>query len=152
MCAVSLDVIMDAQRHPPPEVASIIRKTTEVRTAQDAAHIARRKAIYEALHPETRAESFHGNRHTGSRRQSGEGQIRRFTAETAKGTGRSERSVQRSAERGKKLGTDLLDRIAGSWLDKGAELDALAALLAEQREDLVARADAGDPLRRCQDA
>ena len=64
----------------------------------------RRKEIYEALHPETRAETFHGNRHTGSRRQNGDDQkSERFTASTAKATGRSERTVQRDAERGEKI-------------------------------------------------
>jgi len=32
----------------------------------DGGPVRRRKAIYEELHPETKAEAFKGNRHTGS--------------------------------------------------------------------------------------
>ncbi|NNM75062.1 hypothetical protein [Enterovirga aerilata] len=60
----------------------------------------------------------------------------RFTASTAKSTGRSERSIQRDAERGEKLG-DTLQRIAGTSLDKGVEIDALAALPPQEREEIV---------------
>ena len=34
--------------------------------ARQALVVSRRKAIYEELHPETKAEAFKGNRHTGS--------------------------------------------------------------------------------------
>ena len=50
----------------------------------------------------------------------------RFTFATADATGKDERTVRRAAARGKALGDDL-DAIAGTSLDKGAELDALAS-------------------------
>lgn len=60
----------------------------------------RRKAAYEALHPETVNGS---NQHTRVR-QVGEGsEAPRFTADTAAKTGQSERAVQRDAERGEKV-------------------------------------------------
>lgn len=95
------------------------------RDAERARNVARRKEIYEALHPETKAESFHGNRHTGSRRQNGEGHNERFTSATAKATGRSERAVQRDAERGEKIAAPALALVVFSegdgvyWLAEG---------------------------------
>jgi len=52
-----------------------------------------------------------------------------FTADTAAKTGKPERTIRRDATRAKALGADL-DRVAGTSLDKGAELDALAARVA----------------------
>lgn len=48
-----------------------------------------------------------------------------FTPDTAAKTGTPERSIPRDVTRAKALGPDL-DRVAGTSLDKGAELDALA--------------------------
>lgn len=67
----------------------------------------------------------------------------RFTAETAAKTGKSERAVQRDATRADRLGADL-DRIAGTTLDKGAELDALAAMPAPARQAIIERAAGGE--------
>ena len=50
----------------------------------------------------------------------------RLTADTCERTGRSERADQRDATRGKAFGEDL-NRITGTSLDKGVELDALGA-------------------------
>ena len=78
------------------------------------------REIYEALHPET-ANGATGGGHN-QLRQNGEA-ASRFTADTAERTGRSERTIQRDAARGKALGADL-NRIAGTSLDKGVEIDA----------------------------
>ena len=67
--------------------------------AQRAYQIAKRKEIYEALHPEIA--------HGGDRRSSGHGghlKNPRFTEETSRATGISERSVRRFAQRGVELG------------------------------------------------
>ena len=53
--------------------------------------------------------------------------VARFTADTAAMTGKPERTIQRDATGAKALGSDL-DRVAGTSLDKGAELDALTAM------------------------
>lgn len=74
------------------------------------------------MHPETR----NGGSRRGSSRQTGDLNDR-FTSDTAAKTGKPERSIQRDATRAKALGADL-DRIAETSLDKGAELDALAAV------------------------
>ncbi|WP_164934803.1 hypothetical protein [Bradyrhizobium zhanjiangense] len=100
--------------------------------------IAKRKAAYEAVHPETR----HGGSRRGSSRQIGELKDR-FTADTSAKTGKPERSIQRDATRAKALGPDL-DRVVGTSLDKGAELDALAAMSAAARSEVIGRASASE--------
>ena len=66
-----------------------------------------------------------------------------FAAETAALTGESLRSIQRHLARAVALGDDL-DRITGTSLDKGVEMDALAKLPEPQREELIERAVAGE--------
>lgn len=114
----------------------------ELSPAERAAAVARRKTIYEALHPETA--------HGGDRRSSRQlGDLKtdepeRFTKSTADATGASERTVQREAERGEKIGEAALKRVAGTSLDKGEELDALAKLPEDKRGALIDRAAAGE--------
>lgn len=103
----------------------------ELSSAEAAYQTARRKEIYEALHPETRAESFKGNRHTGSLA----GDNLSFTSETAKVTGKDRRTIERDAAR-VKLGEALKD-ISGMSLDSGVELDALVKLAPDQRADVI---------------
>jgi ParB family chromosome partitioning protein len=89
--------------------------------AEEASAIFRRKAIYEALHPETR--------HGGDRKSDQvANSATRFTASTSEATGKSERAVQIAAARGEALGADL-DAVTGTSLDKGVELDALAYII-----------------------
>jgi ParB family chromosome partitioning protein len=107
--------------------------------AQQASAIARRKEIYEKLHPET---SHGGNRK--SSRQLGNLKSERFTKVTAAATGRSERDVQRLATRAEKIGPAALQQIEGTCLDSGSNLDALAALPAAERESAIKRAVAGE--------
>ena len=70
-------------------------------SAERAAQTSRRKEIYEALHPET-SEGGPG-RAKATRRQIGDDMAERFSASTAQATGRSERDIQRDAERGEKV-------------------------------------------------
>lgn len=110
----------------PPSVASgpwretLVGAAMDYRPAQRAKLIAKRKAAYEAVHPETK----HGGSRRGSSRQVGNSNGR-FTAGTAAKSGRSRTAVARDATRAKALGPDL-DRVARTSRDKGAELDALA--------------------------
>jgi ParB family transcriptional regulator, chromosome partitioning protein len=65
-------------------------------TAERALFTAKRKEAYEALHPETR----HGAVGRGGKsRQLGDSSSDRFAADTAEKTGRSERDIQRDAQR-----------------------------------------------------
>lgn len=106
---------------------------------QRALYVARRKKVYEKLHPDT---THGGNRR--SSRQVGDLKRRdRFTRATAEASGKSERSVQRDAQRAEELGEDLA-RAKGTSLDKGEELDALTALRPEARKELIDRAAHGE--------
>jgi ParB/RepB/Spo0J family partition protein len=107
--------------------------------AQEASAIARRKEIYEKLHPET---SHGGNRK--SSRQFGDLKSERFTKATSAVTGRGERSVQRCVTRAEKIGRAALQQIEGTSLDSRSKLDALATLPPAERESAIKRAVAGE--------
>jgi hypothetical protein len=66
-----------------------------------------------------------------------------FATATAKATGVDKRKIERAAARGEALGDDL-SAVAGTSLDKGVELDALAKMPAGEREEVIARAKAGE--------
>ena len=112
--------------------------------AERAAHQAKRKEIYERLHPETKAGAAQAkgmNAAQGRGRQNGD-DVDRYTADAAKKTGKSERSIQREAARGAAIPD--VAALAGTSLDKGDELDALARLPADEQHKLAERAKAGE--------
>lgn len=88
-----------------------------------ATFLAKRKEVYEALHPETK----HGG-DRGSAQVAKPGDlVSRFTADIAAKLDLSERSVQLAITRFKRIAPDVRDRIATTWLArKGAMLDAIA--------------------------
>lgn len=112
--------------------------------ADEARLTARRKAIYEDLFPET----SHGGRRDPKPEEDKSPDLAtcrpRFSAAQAGVTGRSERSVQRAAQRGESLPGELLAAAARTSLDKGDELDALIKLSETRRATVVARAAAGE--------
>jgi ParB-like chromosome segregation protein Spo0J len=117
---------------------------SELRPADEAIAVGRRKAIYEEMHPETKPTSEGGaGRNKETRRQNGEESADRFTKDTADKTRMSERTVQRNAERGRVIGEENLRKIAGTSLDKPGELDALIKLDPVTRDDLCNRAASG---------
>ena len=76
----------------------------ELSPVDRARQTARRKAIFEELHPATRREATLMQGSAAPSCQVGEtGKVERFTADTAARTGQSERTVQRDAERGEKI-------------------------------------------------
>lgn len=85
--------------------------------------------IWEALNPEsgTICSTFGGR-----------GNIA-FAADTAATTGETKRDINRQIARAEALGDDL-NRIAGTSLDKGVELDALKDMPAAQFETTIATA------------
>lgn len=93
----------------------------ELSPSDRAAQTARRKAIYLEIHPET----AHGGDRSKSQTLRLEDEPARFTADTAKATGQSERIVQLNAERGEKILPEVLDMIRGTKLDTGAYMDRL---------------------------
>lgn len=101
----------------------------------------RRKEAYEALHPETRHGAIGGG-HEQSRKLCDSAD--RFTADTARATGQSERLVQLNAERGEKVIPEVLDMVRGTKLDTGAYLDRIKRVPLEQQIGRV-RADLSFP-------
>ena len=112
----------------------------DLRPAERAAHFAARKQIYEKLYPRTKHGGDPKSAEGKSSRQNGD--LKRFTEDTAKKTGKSERSVQREVERGEKI-ADVAE-LAGTSLDHGDELDAMAKLPRREQRELTARAKKGE--------
>ncbi len=115
---------------------------SELTPAEEAAHIRRRQEIWEEMHGPAKAASGRA----GAKAQGKEVQVNEisaFTTETAKNSGKSQRSIQIAAQRGRELGPDI-QRIVGTSLDKGVEMDALAKLPEKERENLISRAESGE--------
>jgi hypothetical protein len=91
----------------------------ELSPAERASQTARRKEIYEELHPETK--------HGGDRKSDQVANLstRSFAEATAAATGSDERTVRRDAERGSKVIGEVIDMITGTKLDTGTYLDKL---------------------------
>lgn len=103
-------------------------------TASERAEFTRRrKAAYEALHPETR--------HGGDRKsdQVAESATRSFAEDQSAKTGQAPRTVRQDAERGEKVSDDALGMIKGTRLDTGKYLDSIKNLAPE---DQVAKVEA----------
>ena len=97
----------------------------ELSPSDRAQQTARRKAIYLELHPET----AHGANLEGAGvAKVASPEIPTFASATAKATGASERAVQRDAERGEKVITEVMVMIRGTKLDTGTYLDKLKGL------------------------
>ncbi len=107
--------------------------------AERASAQARRKAIYQQLHPETKK----GANQSGPVGQFGQTEAARYDEAAADATGHSERTIRRDVTRGEALGDDVLAKVARTSLDKGEELDALAKLPSERRDALINRAADG---------
>jgi hypothetical protein len=114
--------------------------------AEEAAAMARRKELYLRAHPETaHGATGKGRSKAQSRKDCDSEQVAdRFTADTAKKTGKAERSVQLSTKRGEGIGIENARKLARTSLDKGVELDALAKLSPDDRGELIERAAAGE--------
>jgi len=108
----------------------------ELSPAQRSASIARRKELWEVLHPET-----------ASRRIPASGgpppQPESFASNTEKATGEDQRRTREHLRRAEALGPDL-HAVIGTSLDKGVELDALKDMPADERRELIDRAKAGE--------
>lgn len=115
----------------------------ELSAAEEAAAISRRKSIYEELYPETKNGGDRKSERKIYDLKSG-ATPKGFTSATASSTGKSASAVQKAAKRGKELGVRTLQDIAGTSLDKGEELDALAKLPEEERGELIVRAGRGE--------
>lgn len=74
---------------------------SELTKVQYLQALARRKEIYEALHPETK----HGGNRKGEKSSCQNGDLKTFVQDTAKKTGKSERTIHRDVAVGEKLDT-----------------------------------------------
>ena len=108
--------------------------------AERILHVARRKELYEKLHPETK----HGGdrRSAGARSSSQNENLKAFVADIAVKTGKGRSTVARDVTRAKKVA--VLDDIAGNCLDKGDEIDALGKLPEGEQRKLATAAKAGE--------
>lgn len=107
----------------------------ELTPAQRSVAIKRRKEIWEALHP--------GDKGGKTVATLGGPQRIGFAADTAKVSGMSKPSINQHLARAESLGDDL-EEIAGTSLDKGVELDALAKMPEPERRELIDKAKAGE--------
>ncbi|CAI9120469.1 ParB/RepB/Spo0J family partition protein [Brytella acorum] len=104
-----------------------------------ATFLARRKEVYEELHPETKQG--------GDRKSDQTDKLVRliptFTEATAEKLGLDARTIRRSVARHTNIPTDVREKISGTWLaDSGSQLDALAALAPDMQRavaDFVAQ-------------
>lgn len=159
-------IVMDDTGHLQCEMMEIDENLcrADLTPSQRSKHIKRRAQIWDALHPvqtqldvgkvlpfdvnddpemdETEVGKVcppqYAGQLGGARPQS-----KSFAAETAAVTGESKRSINQHLARAEALGDDL-DRTAGTCLDKGVELDALARMPAPERAELIERAVAGE--------
>jgi ParB/RepB/Spo0J family partition protein len=112
--------------------------------AEQAAHHARRKELYEEKHPETKKGAAGRGRKKSQIATSNE-PAPAFVDDTAQKTGKHRSTVARAVKRGKDIPN--IAELAGTALDEGAELDALAKLkeiAPERQADLIEKAKAGE--------
>ncbi|QXL83266.1 hypothetical protein [Comamonas sp. NLF-1-9] len=127
-----------------------LRARVTARSARQRAQaIKRRRQIWEALHPGEEMGGTTCPTHQPADalgRKKSPQQTQSFAADTAAVSGESKRDINRHLARADALGDDLR-RIAGTSLDKGVELDALAKLPEPERAALIERAQADGSFR-----
>jgi ParB/RepB/Spo0J family partition protein len=118
---------------------------TALTLAERAIFTARRKQLYEAIHPETAAGAAQGEGKKRSLDDDGTGrhdgdeipnQTPTFSEDTSQKTGRSKRSTERDSERGEKISADVFAAIKGTSLENnGRYLDKLKGM--EPRQQMI---------------
>jgi ParB-like chromosome segregation protein Spo0J len=117
--------------------------------AEEAAHHARRQVLYEKRNPETKRGAAGGAATKAKSRKAKPQNADKpsYSEDAAAKTGKSRDTVERAVRRGKKI-PDVAS-LAGTSLDKGDELDALAKLgenAPERQAELIERAKAGEQI------
>lgn len=127
---ITADVVSDDDIH--AELAMIDENLCrwELSPAERARQTARRRSIYQELHPETKQGGNH---------KAGPITTESFTEQTAKATGRSEQTVYREASRGDRVLGEVLDLIKGTSLDTGSYLDKLAKMPGSEQFQVATR-------------
>lgn len=131
-------IIVDAGEHLQAELIEIDENLcrAELTASQRAQAIKRRRQIWEALHPEGVSSQVETKPSVGGRPVE-------FATDTAAVSGEGRSSIYRHLARADALGDDL-ERITGTSLDKGVEMDALKAMPEPERKELIDRAAAGE--------
>lgn len=147
LAEIAADVVEDDDLH--AELAMIDENLCRVDLSPSdrARQVARRKAIYQELHPETRR----GGDHKSIKYQTSEFDpepVERFSLATAKATGRPESSVILDANRGENILPEVLDLIRGTSLDTGVYLDKLKKLPGNEQYRAAKRDMAAERQRR----
>ena len=109
--------------------------------SERAAHHAKRKALYLKLHPETKHGGAPGK--AGGGKKAKDAKLASFVNDTAKKTGKAKRTIARDVSRGEKIDPQALADLAGTCLDNGTELDALAKLPVDKQRSLAEAAKRG---------
>lgn len=152
-------IVVQAEGHLEAELIEIDENLvrSELSVAQRAHYTARRKEVWEALHPEPSRdyslESYDAEDETevgkvcppqfAGQLGGARPQTKGFAAATAEVTGESKRAINLNLARAEAIGPDIL-KLSGTSLDKGVELDALAKLPEPERKDLIERATSGE--------
>ena len=139
-------IIVDAGEHLQAELIEIDENLcrAELTASQRAQAIKRRRQIWEALHPaETPGGKTVSTRNDDGTFVKGEPKEKAFAASTAAAAGMTKQAINQHLARAEALGDDL-QRITGTSLDKGVEMDALKALPEPERKELIDRAAAGE--------
>ncbi len=116
---------------------------SELSPAEEAAHIRRRQEIWEDINGPAKAAGARAANASMGRGDATEKFSVAFTTDTAATSGKTDRAIRMAAARGRVLGSDI-NRIVGTSLDKGVEMDALIGLPDEERENLISRAERGE--------
>jgi ParB family chromosome partitioning protein len=105
-----------------------------------------RKAIYEEQFPETKRGSAGGRAKAGksAKSQNATKQTPAFIDAHAKQTGRHRATIAREISEAETIGSAVIDKIAGTSLDKQSEITALATMNEHERQAIVDRAFAGE--------
>lgn len=112
----------------------------ELPPSERAKSTARCKAIYLEMHPETAQHVAGANASNAAQGNTTDNlSVASFAAETARATGKDERTVRRDAERGEKVIDEALNMIRGTHLDTGAYLDKLKRLTPNDQITAVER-------------
>jgi ParB-like chromosome segregation protein Spo0J len=109
--------------------------------AEEAAHLGKRKELYEKMYPETKHGAV-GRRGKRLQNATSSGPADSFIDDIAKKTGEHRATVARKAARAKKV--VVLPDIVGTSLDKGSEIDALSKLPVEKQRSLAEVAKRGE--------
>lgn len=109
--------------------------------SERVAQTARRKFLYEALHPKAKHGATLENVQVAklATRESIVSPVPSFAAATAAATGQSERAVRRDAERGEKVIDEALNAVRGTKLDTGVYLDRIKNLSPSEQMIAVKR-------------